>query len=706
MRSPPGGLPAWRPWIVATLVAVIPVAVWLAVQAQRARSFLVLPDELLYVELAQALAIRPLEGLDVYGTPTTYTNGIYPALLAPLYALFDTGTAFTGAHVLNGVLFASTAIPVVLLLRHLGASPWLGALGGLLATCVPWATTTTVLMTEAAAYPAFAWAVFAMTVAVSAPSVRHDVLALLSIVVTVGVRTQFVLLLVVLVVAILTHAATYKHDETSLRRALAVRLRPHLPVAIALAVLALFLLTVGPDIFGAYGETTSVARLPEGMIIAATEYAARLSTGLTIIPMVLGLAFFIRGLARPATPTQYAFALVGALSALLVLYEAAAFTRIYAGWSHERYAAYAVIPLAVATVALLADVRRPPPVGTLLVSGVAVAIVGSAETYEPGLPLPGWMVLAPSQGFDEVWAGRFERLNGLVPGGPHPPPELLAATVVVITLILAAALALRRRSAVAAAVLLVVLALNVYETQWALDRGLRAVNTEAAANAAPDRTWVDDVAGDRRVAVIAGRLGLKDDRDQWVSLQYWNTSVQRLYAPPAGSTAFLGLATPPLDVDAHTGALREPIEAPLAALAADDPNLGLAGSVLTRRRSGVALVELARPQRLTRLLLGVDADGDTAAGKDAELRLYPPLTSSSVELTLEAPPARKATRWEVRSGKTVRRGVLEPSRSVTTRLPVTPSPGAPYVSFRIHTPDTFTQLNEKTGLRVVGLKVR
>ena len=83
-----------------------------------------------------------------------------------------------------------------------------------------------------------------MTVAVSAPpSVRHDALALLSIVVATGVRTQFVLLLAVFVVAIVVHAATYEHGETSLRRILAVRLRPHVPLAITLAVLALFTLT-------------------------------------------------------------------------------------------------------------------------------------------------------------------------------------------------------------------------------------------------------------------------------------------------------------------------------------------------------------------------------------------------------------------------------------------------------------------------------
>ena len=686
----------------------MPVAVWLAVQAQQARSFLVLPDELLYVELAQALAVRPLDGLDIYGTATAYTNGIYPALLAPFYALLDTTTAFTAAHVLNGLLFASTAIPVVLVLRHLGASPWQSALGGLLATCVPWAAITSVLMTESAAYPAFAWALFAMTVAVSVPSVRHDVLAVLAIVVATGVRTQFALLLAVLVIAVVAHAVTYERGTASLRQTVRDRLRPHLPVAIALALVGLLILVVGPNIFGPYAGTTSTARLPQGMLIEATRYAARLATGLTIVPAVLGVAFFLSGLARPATSRQYAFALVGALSALLVLYEAAAFSQFYtAGWPHERYAAYAVIPLTIAAVALLADRTRPAPLGALFASGAAVAVVVTAASYVPGLPLPGWMVLAPSQGFNDVWAQRFATLNSLVPGGPHPPADLLALTVVVITLILAAALTLRWRRGVTVITLLVVLAFNVYATQWAVDRGLGAVNADAAANSPPDRGWVDGVADGRRVAVIAGRLGLEDDRDEWVSLQFWNRSVQRLYAPPGGTGAHFGIAAPPLRVDDRTGVLRERIEAPLAAFAENDPKLSIAGAVLTRRRSGVALVELARPHRLTRLLLGVDTAGDTVAGRDAELRLYTPVKGSSVEVTLKAPAARGDTRWQVRAPGSVRRGTLRPSASVTTRLPLTASRDAPYTSVEIHTPDSFrTQDKGNIGLRVMSVTVK
>ena len=78
-------------------------------------------DELLYERLALSFVdgafLPTLHGqhVDVYGV-------LYPFLLMPVFAIVDLPDAIRAVHGLNGVLFASAAIPTWLLARELALS--------------------------------------------------------------------------------------------------------------------------------------------------------------------------------------------------------------------------------------------------------------------------------------------------------------------------------------------------------------------------------------------------------------------------------------------------------------------------------------------------------------------------------------------------------------------------------------------------------
>ena len=126
-------------------------------------------DELLYERLALSFvdgAFLPTlhgEHVDVYGV-------LYPFLLMPVFAVVDLPDAIRAVHGLNGVLFASAAIPTWLLARELALSR-LAALGSaLFAVALPWSVIGGFVMTESAAYPAALWALLAIHRAVVLPS--------------------------------------------------------------------------------------------------------------------------------------------------------------------------------------------------------------------------------------------------------------------------------------------------------------------------------------------------------------------------------------------------------------------------------------------------------------------------------------------------------------------------------------------------------
>ena len=108
----------------------------------------ILPDEILYSELAKAIA----EGTEpaVRGVPALTWGVVYPVLVAPAWAAFaDPVSAYHAALVINALVMSSAAIPAYLLAR-LFVAERSAIVVAAMTVLVPSLSYTSVVMTEKA----------------------------------------------------------------------------------------------------------------------------------------------------------------------------------------------------------------------------------------------------------------------------------------------------------------------------------------------------------------------------------------------------------------------------------------------------------------------------------------------------------------------------------------------------------------------------
>ena len=104
---------AWG-WLAIMMACSIALRFWVSLDYSAPW---ILDDELIYIELAKAFlgseadAVRGVGGAGLYF--------IYPALIAPAFALFDDpAEAYSAAKFINCVLMSSASIPAYLLARR------------------------------------------------------------------------------------------------------------------------------------------------------------------------------------------------------------------------------------------------------------------------------------------------------------------------------------------------------------------------------------------------------------------------------------------------------------------------------------------------------------------------------------------------------------------------------------------------------------
>ena len=200
-------------------------------------------------------------------------------------------------HGLNGVLFASAAIPTWLLARELALSRLAALCSAFFAVALPWSVIGGFVMTESAAYPAALWALLAIHRAVVLPSPRRDLVALAAILVATLARPQLAALGVVLVAAAAVHEARLG------------RWRAH-AVAFGVAALALpVLLLGGAGLLGSYSPAIEGDVLSLDAFRSAIVHVNVTAVALGIVPLILGGGWAIAALVRPpADPERSAFA--------------------------------------------------------------------------------------------------------------------------------------------------------------------------------------------------------------------------------------------------------------------------------------------------------------------------------------------------------------------------------------------------------------
>ena len=354
----------------ASVVAVALFLGWvLSLATTRVKNWFVMTDELYYERLAVSVAQTGSLLPRLHGELVSNVNQLYPVLISPLFGDGNVPASLAGAHRLNAFLITSAAIPVYLLARRIGLGRFVSLWAGALSVAVPWVALASFLLTEVVAYPAFCWALLALTHAVARKTWQTDLLALAAIGVAVLARTQFIVLLGVLVVAVVAEAmldATPRGAPANLWRTR----RPFVVLfgALLLVVLGAIAIGKGSQLLGSYSVTAENVRIDFGLFQLAFEHVALLALGLAILPFIVGVGWLVDRV-RPSTPEgERAFAVVGCTSLVLVTLQVASFNqRFGAGLVKDRYLFYVVPDRAgrargrggVAAVAPLVGARRP-----------------------------------------------------------------------------------------------------------------------------------------------------------------------------------------------------------------------------------------------------------------------------------------------------------------------------------------------------------
>ena len=319
---------------------------------RNAHEWLIMTDELQYLKLADSVGAGSFPRPTLRGEHIDLLSMLYPLLIAPVVALFSAPEGYQLIHLVNALLFASTAVPVYLLTRQVVSARWPAYLAAALAVAVPWASLSAVVMTESAGYPAFAWALLAIQRALVAPSLGRDAVALVAIGMAFFARTQFVFLAGVFPAAVVLHTRRCSRSPAArgdartqpaapgarraaparrARRRCGARARPADPARRAAEDPARAL----PE-HGLRGRPP--ARRPRARRPHAPGATSRAGSG--ILPLALAAGWALASLVRPLDRASHAFATLALLSGGALVYVVTVFGLLHADGPLDRYLFY------------------------------------------------------------------------------------------------------------------------------------------------------------------------------------------------------------------------------------------------------------------------------------------------------------------------------------------------------------------------------
>ena len=178
------GVPAWG-WLAAIVIASFALRAWLA------RGMLgpfIMVDELIYSELARSIAAG--DGFQVRDVPAGGFSLVYPILISPAYALFDSlPDAYAAVKTLNALYMSLAAVPAYLLARRVLAPP-LSLFAAVLAVALPSLVYTGTVMTENAFYPLFLTGALLLVLVLERPTPARQVGLLALVGVLFATRVQ------------------------------------------------------------------------------------------------------------------------------------------------------------------------------------------------------------------------------------------------------------------------------------------------------------------------------------------------------------------------------------------------------------------------------------------------------------------------------------------------------------------------------------
>jgi hypothetical protein len=626
----------------------------------------VFTDELLFSELARSFASG--DGFVVRGEPLFFPAFVPALLQAPAWLAGSTPLAYGLAKGINTLLMCSAALPAYWLARSLLRPAY--ALVAAIATVAGGGMLYHGYLTsEAAAYPIFLLAVALCVRALSAPSRGRDFAALAVLALAVVTRAQFVVLPLAFALSIVLVGRP---------------LRRHTVALAGLGVAALAAAAVGASSLGFY-EGARTLDYPLGETLRWTAWTAALlpfAAGMLIAPgALLGLAL---GAFRPRDPVERAFAVLTGLLLALMPLQAGLIAAGEAQKPFERYVFY-LLPLAFVAFFVLAERQ---PAGRKLYAGVALAFAALA------LFVPFASLAIHPFSFDSPTLSAVETLGRWTSQGDAA--TLLAAAGVLAVL---AAAALQRRPLVLAG-LSVALAFLIGAAAYAGDRRMTRRTLVSLAPAHAD--WLERT-GIRRADVLV--LPGASLHAGWV-LESWNRNVGRTYHLgdlPTDPLPFTQVGLGP-DGTVSDGTGR-PVRSRHLVVNDSGAQLELDGVRLRRLDEGLSLYRVDGPVRVRSLATGVYRDG-WAQGV-AGYRAWPQTAGrGAYRVALALPAGRPVREVVLEAGAVRRRGVLEPGRTLTLRVPVSGRP-LPELAIRIERADFVGADTPKPRLvaaRVLGLE--
>lgn len=514
-------------------------------------------DEHIYGVLARSVGTG--EGYSYQDLPVTAFKTLWPVLAAPAWAIFDGEAAWRAAQAINGTLWALTFLPAYALARRLTSFwPALGlAAAAVLAPAAVWAGQ---LMTEAMAYPLAAAALLCAVRLLERPSAARGALALAVAAVAGTARTQLLVMIPVVLLAVALDVARFGSGWRA-------RLRSHrlvAAVAAGAAVVGLALLLAGrsTELLGTYAGTTETVDLLE-IARYLVRYTGVVAAAMALLPFVVlaGLGVSRRNWRDPRVTPMLC---VGVAAVALFWLNGAWASTSLSPELRERYVFYP-LPVVLALLPAAIDHVRPR---------VLVAVTAVVALYL--LPaLPGIYGSAGDE-FIQYQVNDVIAKLGLGDGGLLGRINVWAVAVVTLAAALLAGLHLRSR--ISSQLLLAAALVPTIAMQLAIlvvrERDANTSSARFAADYPEPGNFVDArIDGEAAFVRTPGTRQLAR-----FHFELANATLRRTWRAP-GAEEFNGLgADCPLEADSR-GALRAERE---FAAAASDPERPCTGAALAR----------------------------------------------------------------------------------------------------------------------------
>jgi dolichyl-phosphate-mannose-protein mannosyltransferase len=613
------------------LVVMGVVALVVAHYVTRVTEWRVMRDELLYLDISRGIADNLIPLPVVRGDHVQVYSILYPLIIAPFVGFLDAPAAFQVIRIVNVVVMVSTAIPTYLLAREGSTSRTAGLIAATLSVLVPWMAQSTSLMTEVAGYPAFAWAVYAMTRAIAVPGPRRDFVALGAIGIACLARTQFLVLLVAFPVAALVHEIGRRLARDRVRniRSILVRgtyegLRAHVVITAVVGVGGLLLAVASPLLLGSYAETTYGNVLPAGLAGSAVEHLAYIAVGMGALPVVFGMAFALETFGRAVDARPHALASVLLVVVVAMTLAVASFDLrfvLQGRTVQERYLFYICPLLFAGAVAWFAH-RRGSPIPTAIAAlGTAGVILSRTYEPQPDVPIEGFA--SPNRYSFAVLEGRLREAESHLGLHSVGPAFVIAGACVLLAALAVALLRGGRARLALAAFGISVGAFLAAQLVYVLPRVVNDHNSYARSvrgmRPLASRDWVEKhVSGSTGVVEVGPVFNSIASWD----LEFWNPSVDRVYRLDRVGDNLTPIRL--LSLNFNSGALDASGGRPPSQLVVSAREVRFApeyrGSPVSR--DGFTLYRTPVPYRAGWATRGIDEDGWTVAGQRVVLRVY------------------------------------------------------------------------------------